>query len=104
LQQAFHSLIANALEAMPDRGTLTITCRVTEDQRRVLIQMSDTGQGIPKEHIDHVFKPFFTTKPKGLGIGLTLAKRIVEHHGGTITLTSCEGQGTTMAVSIPRAE
>lgn len=104
LQQTLHSLLVNALDAMPAGGTLTITAQRTTDGRYVSLRISDTGHGIPQDHLAKVFKPFFTTKHKGLGVGLALAKRIVERHGGTITLSSVEGHGTTVSLSLPLAE
>jgi two-component system sensor histidine kinase HydH len=104
LQQACHSLIANAIEAMPDGGTLTISPRRSTDWNGVQLHISDTGPGISKDHMDKVFRPFFTTKPKGVGVGLTLAKRIVERHGGTIEFTIEDGRGTTVSLFLPFTE
>jgi signal transduction histidine kinase len=104
LQQALHSLIANALDAMPHGGILTIRGQLLEDGHWVQLQISDTGHGIPREHMARVFRPFFTTKPHGLGVGLVLAKGIVERHGGTMALTSSVGQGTTVSLHFPIAE
>jgi two-component system sensor histidine kinase HydH len=104
LQQALHSLLANALDAMPHGGTLTLRSQALPDRHAVQLQISDTGHGIAKDHIARVFRPFFTTKHKGLGVGLGLAKRIVERHGGTIALSSTVGQGTTVSLRFPTAE
>jgi two-component system, NtrC family, sensor histidine kinase HydH len=104
LPQALHSLIANALDAMPHGGTLTLRGQPLQDWHWVQLQISDTGNGIAKDHIARVFRPFFTTKHKGMGVGLGLAKRIVERHGGTIALSSTVGQGTTVSLRFPTAE
>jgi signal transduction histidine kinase len=104
LQHAVHSLISNAIEAMPHGGTLTITAQFTPGRHQVDLCIRDTGSGIAAEQIAKVFRPFFTTKRKGLGIGLPLARRIIERHGGTITLRSTIGHGTTVIVQLPVTE
>ena len=104
LQQAIQSLISNAFEAMPHGGTLIITPRYDVPQRLITVEIGDTGSGIPTEQIDKVLRPFFTTKRRGLGIGLPLAKRIIERHGGSLSLVSTVGQGTTVSVCLPVME
>lgn len=104
LQQALHSCIANALEAMPHGGTLTMRGQLLPDRRVVQLHIHDTGHGIPHEQLAKVFRPFFTTKHKGMGVGLPLAKRIVERHGGTIALSSVVGHGTTVSLCFPIVE
>ncbi len=101
MSQMLNSLISNALEAMPNGGTLTVDSKSPEDRSRIEIRIIDTGFGIPEDQIEKMFKPFFTLKQKGLGMGLYLAKRIVERHGGTIDLSSVEGQGTTILLKLP---
>lgn len=104
LRHVLISLIANALDAMPQGGELTVTSRVEEEGRRIAVLIKDTGGGISRERLKKVFKPFYTTKPKGMGVGLSLAKKIIERHGGTLTLESEEGLGTTASLHIPIAE
>ncbi len=101
LGQMLNSLISNALEAMPNGGTLTVDSKSPEDRSRIEIKIIDSGSGIPKDQIEKMFKPFVTLKQKGLGMGLYLAKRTVERHGGTINLSSVEGQGTTILLKLP---
>ncbi|TAK07415.1 MAG: two-component sensor histidine kinase [Candidatus Manganitrophaceae bacterium] len=103
LRHVLISLIANALDAMPQGGELVVTSRAEKEVGRVEISIGDTGTGIPKEQITKVFKPFYTTKPKGMGVGLSLAKRIIERHGGTLRLESEPGAGTTVFLHIPLA-
>jgi signal transduction histidine kinase len=67
----------------------------------VEVVVKDTGMGIPADKVDHVFTPFWTTKPKGTGLGLALTHKIIEEHGGTIHLTSEVGQGTTVTIHLP---
>ncbi|WDT73574.1 MAG: ATP-binding protein (plasmid) [Candidatus Manganitrophus sp.] len=97
------SLIANSLDAMPEGGELRVSSQNQKNADRVEISIKDTGSGIPKAQMDKVFKPFYTTKSKGMGVGLSLAKRIIERHGGTLRLESEEGIGTTVSLHIPLA-
>jgi len=105
--QVFVNLIINARDAMvPDGGTLRVCTRRSED--RVLISVADTGQGIPKDMLDRVFEPFFTTKGPiskspvpGTGLGLSASHGIVQDHGGTVSVESEEGKGTTFTISLP---
>ncbi|MCG3113233.1 MAG: ATP-binding protein [Candidatus Manganitrophus sp. SB1] len=101
MRHVFISLIANALDAMPQGGELTVISRYEKSADRMEILIKDTGGGIPKEQIDKVLKPFYTTKPKGMGVGLSLAKRIIERHGGTLRLESKLGVGTTVFLQLP---
>ncbi|MFQ5949714.1 MAG: sensor histidine kinase, partial [Nitrospiria bacterium] len=103
LRQVFTSLVENAVEAMPKGGELTISSRVMEGNR-LEIRIIDTGIGIPEEEMKNIFKPFFTSKRKGVGVGLPLAKRILERHNGRIHLTSRVGSGTTVLIEMPLSE
>jgi len=103
LQQVLINLSLNACEAMPNGGTLLLaTSRV---DHAVMIEVTDTGCGIKKEHLDKVLEPFFTTKPvgKGTGLGLSVSYGIVQQHGGTLEVESQEGKGTTFKVTLPVA-
>jgi signal transduction histidine kinase len=66
-----------------------------------VIEVADNGRGIPADHLPHIFRPFYTTKGEGTGLGLSLARRIVEDHQGRINVTSTVGKGTTFAVVLP---
>jgi signal transduction histidine kinase len=101
LQQVFLNLIFNAVDAMHGKGTLSIKTSHKPSDRSVIIEVSDTGDGIRKEVIDNIFKPFFTTKPKGTGLGLAITKMIIEQHGGSIGVESFPGRGTTFTISLP---
>lgn len=101
LGQMLNSLISNSLDAMPDGGVLTVISQAIEDRSLIEMKMIDTGIGIPEDKIDKVFKPFFTTKQKGWGMGLYLANRIAKRHGGMIEISSVVGQGTTIFLSLP---
>jgi signal transduction histidine kinase len=102
LTQILNSLLANALEAMDKSGTLTITLEPT-DSRGISVVVSDTGKGMNEEQRSMAFRPFFTTKQGGLGVGLVLVKRIMERFGGAVTLESCEGEGTSVRLSFKLA-
>jgi len=99
MRRVLDNLIGNALEAMPRGGELKITAGTVD--RKVIIKVSDTGVGIPAEEMKNLFKPFHTTKPKGMGLGLAQCKRAVEAHGGNIACESMVGEGTTFTVTLP---
>jgi signal transduction histidine kinase len=100
MRQAFTNLGINALEAMPHGGILRV--RVMENDRgKVVVQFSDTGKGIPKEIEKKIFDPFFTTKESGTGLGLSIAHRIVNQHGGNISLEEGEEKGCTFRIVLP---
>jgi len=101
--RALTNMIDNALHAMPRGGTLTITGRVSPDGRAIGVAIRDSGVGMDRAALDRIFEPYFSTKAVGTGLGLTIAKRNVELHGGTITVDSEPGRGTTVHVEIPRA-
>jgi signal transduction histidine kinase len=102
LQQVFINLILNACNAMPQGGTLMVATRATKTGQ-VEIQFSDTGRGIPTEHLTKVFDPFFTTMPvgKGIGLGLSISYSLIQQHQGTIEATSQAGKGSTFTVRLP---
>jgi signal transduction histidine kinase len=98
-QQVLWNLLINAAQAMDDRGRLTVTS--SADAGRVRVAIADTGKGIPEETVHRIFKPFYTTKHKGTGLGLTISKRIMDQHGGDIAISSVQGQGTTVTLTFP---
>jgi signal transduction histidine kinase len=99
MKRAFINLIKNAVDAMPDGGKLTITSEKAND--KVKISFADTGMGISEENLKKLFGPLFTTKAKGMGLGLAICKRVVEAHGGTISVESVVGKGTVFTIIIP---
>ncbi|MNP14089.1 Sensor protein ZraS [compost metagenome] len=101
LTQILNSLLANALEAMDEGGTLTIAMAPI-DAQNVRVVVSDTGKGMTEEQRRMAFRPFFTTKQGGLGVGLVLVKRIMERFGGTVALDSREGEGTRVSLTFKR--
>jgi two-component system, NtrC family, nitrogen regulation sensor histidine kinase GlnL len=114
--QVFHNLVRNAIEAMPDGGRLTLVTRLSmnplfakvdlgQGQRSLAeIQIADEGKGMPEATRDRLFTPFFTTKNRGLGLGLALCHRIVEEHKGAIQVTSEPGRGTAVSCFLPIAK
>ncbi|MBM3128441.1 MAG: hypothetical protein FJ009_07355 [Chloroflexi bacterium] len=104
LQIVFSNLIRNAAQAMPEGGTLTISGQrsaVSGQPPTIEIRVRDTGGGIAPEIAEKIFQPMFTTKSRGLGLGLALCKMIVEAHDGVIAVKSIVGQGTTFVITLP---
>jgi signal transduction histidine kinase len=104
IHQVLLNLLLNALQAIDTNGKITVT--VKPQGATAVVEVSDNGRGIPPDHLPNIFRPFYTTKGDGTGLGLSLARRIVEDHQGRIDVTSTVGQGTTFAVLLPlrRAE
>ncbi len=99
MRQAFTNLLQNAVEAMPEGGTLSILGKKNNELK---ITIQDTGAGIPDENLKKIFLPFFTTKDRGVGLGLALVHKIILSHGGRIEAKSVEGKGTTFMVVLPK--
>jgi PAS domain S-box-containing protein len=99
MKRVFVNLITNAVDAMPEGGTLTITSG--ESKGFVELTINDTGTGLDKRILENLWKPLQTTKAKGMGLGLPIVKRILDAHGGEITLQRAGGQGTTFMVRLP---
>ena len=102
IHQVLLNLLLNALQAINGDGTITVT--VKSRGQFAVVEVTDTGPGIAPEHLPNIFRPFYTTKGEGTGLGLPLARRIVEDHQGKIEVTSTVGQGTTFAVLLPLLE
>ncbi len=121
MQQVFMNLFLNAIDAMPEGGQLTVRAEAVTTTlhavdrrgrrhlqpvtgRFVRVEVEDTGHGVPEELLGSIFDPFFTTKPQGMGLGLSIVYRIVEEHGGEITVTSETGKGTRFTLLLPTKE
>ena len=106
MKQVFVNLINNAFFAMTSGGALTIRCKSETDERgwtMVVVSLSDTGHGIPEDHMDRIFDPFFTNRSdgEGTGLGLSISFMVVQNHGGRIDVESTVGQGSTFRVYLP---
>jgi signal transduction histidine kinase len=103
LEQVFLNLFLNARDAMPDGGALRVTSRYDQAARAVVVEVHDSGKGIPSEHLERVFDPFFTTKSAGTGtgLGLSICYSIVTAHGGQIAVESARERGTSVRLSFP---
>ncbi|TVR22970.1 MAG: PAS domain S-box protein [Anaerolineaceae bacterium] len=105
MQQVITNLITNAINHTPEGGMVTVSVRrmYRDGVEHAVVDVSDTGVGIPPELLPHIFKPFFRVNDydQGVGLGLSIAKEIVEMHGGTISVVSTEGEGTRFSVWLP---
>jgi len=114
IRQVLLNLIRNAVEAMPDGGTITLRVKaisnfefrmsdsaIRSPQSAIVIEVADTGTGIPPENLDRIFEPFFTNKEGGTGLGLAIARQIVVDHGGSLTCESTPGVGTMFRLTLP---
>jgi signal transduction histidine kinase len=101
IHQVLLNLMLNAIQAMDEGGPGQVDVTVEARDSQAVVSVSDTGKGIKPEHLANIFRPFFTTKGHGTGLGLSLARRIVEDHGGTILVESEVGKGSTFKVMLP---
>ena len=99
LKQAFYNIIKNAIQAMPDGGKLTITCKSTSDF--LVITFMDTGKGIKLKNMGKIFDSYHTDRQGGTGLGLFIVDRVIRDHGGNIGVTSNEGEGTIFTIRLP---
>jgi signal transduction histidine kinase len=102
LHRVLTNIVSNAFQAMPEGGTLTVSFQDREN--RVILEIRDTGVGIPVDVRQHLFEPYFTTRSKGTGLGLAIARRVLEEFGGTIELAPNEaagGVGTIARICLP---
>jgi PAS domain S-box-containing protein len=99
LTRTFANVIKNAFDAMPVGGTLTVRCKRQDGNLNFIF--GDTGVGMSKEVLDKIWSPLFTTKAKGMGFGLPICKRVIEAHGGKISVESAVGKGSTFTVTVP---
>lgn len=101
IHQVLLNLMLNGIQAMDAGGPGQVEVTIAQRDGRAVVSVSDTGKGIQPEHLPNIFRPFYTTKGHGTGLGLSLARRIVEDHGGKIKVTSEVGKGTTFEVHLP---
>jgi two-component system, NtrC family, nitrogen regulation sensor histidine kinase NtrY len=101
LHRALSNLVLNAMDAMPDGGTLTLSAAPKAD--RIEIRVADTGGGLTPEECERLFTPYYTTKQHGTGLGLAIVQSVVADHAGTIAVESPTGGGATFIITLPRA-
>jgi signal transduction histidine kinase len=101
LKQVFLNIILNGAQAMNGQGRLTVATYCENESKGIGIEITDTGCGIPREHMNRLFEPFFTTKEKGTGLGLAIVYGIVSRHRGEVEVESEVGSGTTFAIHLP---
>jgi two-component system sensor histidine kinase HydH len=101
LNQVLLNLYLNSLQAMEQGGELEVSVREGSSPGTVEISVRDTGCGIAEDHLERVMDPYFTTKPEGTGLGLAMVYKIIDEHGGTISIASKEGKGTTVTIVLP---
>ena len=103
MEQVTLNLIKNGLQAVHEGGIVDVRLqnRKTGSKRHVRLSVKDNGEGIKKEHLQRIFEPYFSTKARGIGLGMHIVKQIVDLHGGRILVNSQVGEGTTIIVDIP---
>ncbi|MBI4665979.1 MAG: HAMP domain-containing protein [Nitrospinae bacterium] len=101
MKRVFINLVDNAMDALNGEGNIVIKTRAQPDRRRVQIQVEDTGHGVVDGLAQSIFKPYFSTKPSGAGLGLAIVNRVVEDHGGSITVSANRPRGTVFTVELP---
>lgn len=101
-QEVLLNLMINAIHAITPPGTITLSARSVPGAGEVLLQVSDTGSGIPKEYLGRIFDPFFTLKETGTGLGLSVVFGIIKKHGGKVDVDSSPGQGTCFTIHLPQ--
>jgi signal transduction histidine kinase len=102
MRGALMNLMLNGIEAMPDGGILSIAVNQSDEMLR--LEIADTGHGIGEDEVKKFFEPFYTTKEQGLGLGMPYAKKIIDQHGGTMSLSSQPGKGTTISIMLLAAK
>ena len=103
IDMVLNNLVTNAYQAMPQGGMLSLSAHLLAEKHAVSLAIRDTGNGIPPENMDKLFEPLFTTKARGIGLGLALCKNLMEANGGDITVQSTPGVGSTFSINLPLA-
>jgi signal transduction histidine kinase len=100
------ALLLNAMDAMGERGTITLRTRSDDVNRAVIVEITDQGEGIRSSDLSKIFEPFYTTKPpgRGTGLGLSICYALVTEHGGRLEVDSVVGQGSVFRIVLPVAE
>ena len=101
ITQVLLNIALNGLDAMQHGGKLAIRCFMDDERRSIIVEIEDTGHGISEEDMPRIFDPFYTTKKTGTGLGLAIAHRIIDNHGGTLSVKNTGGSGTTLRITVP---
>ena len=101
IERVLMNILYNAYQAMPDGGPLHVETGLAPDGQQLFVAVTDAGCGIPRENLEHLFDPFFTTRERGTGLGLAIAYEIIQAHGGNIEVESAVGRGTTFRFYVP---
>ncbi len=101
LKKALLNIMLNGIQAMPSSGELRVSSYLDDSQRNIMIEIKDSGAGIPRENLSKIFQPYFSTREKGTGLGLSIAYRIISDHKGKIGVKSEKGKGTTFTIKLP---
>ncbi len=101
MEQVFVNLLLNAVEAIKERGVITVRSYIQQERKRMVVEVEDSGCGIPPENLARIFEPFFSSKPNGTGLGLAVSFGIVQKHEGRIKVASEVGRGTRFTVELP---
>ena len=101
IQHMIMNIVLNAIQSMPEGGKLRFMTSFPPEGERVRLAISDTGKGISQETLTKLFKPFYSTKAKGAGLGLAIAEKIIQEHGGKVAISSKVDVGTTVEISLP---
>ena len=101
MYQVLFNIVFNAIQAMPEGGNLILTTALGVEKGTVVAEIADSGVGIPPEKLEQIFTPFYTDKNRGTGLGLTIAKSIVDKHQGSIAVVSTPGEGSVFRIVLP---
>ena len=101
LKRALLNIMLNGIQAMSSSGRLSVRSYLNDSQRNIMIEIEDSGEGVPKEKLSKIFQPYFSTKEKGTGLGLSIAYRIISDHEGKIEVKSEVGKGTVFTIRLP---
>jgi signal transduction histidine kinase len=101
IQQVLVNLLLNAAHAIDQKGSIEIRTRMASDNAHAIIDVADTGCGVPPEHLNKIFEPFFSTKKNGSGLGLAVSYGIVRNHGGELTVESRPDKGACFTIKLP---
>ncbi len=106
MKQVFLNILRNSYEAVEEKGKINISLSLLKEQsgRKIRVHIFDNGSGIPEEDRETVFEPFYTTKASGIGLGLPIARKIIEQHRGTIRVKENVAKGTSFEILIPTEE